>query len=127
MIDSDDDVERRRQTKRARGGSRGEIEDEADDDDVIVVEVKRPKYAGATKTALTPTIQDLTIHPASDDNAWPEEQELDPAKVVNFFRVNIQRLSKHDEYQVLYFPMTDPLTEHEKRQRVVVTSERPKF
>jgi len=51
-------------------------------------------------------------------------ENLDALKTVNFFRTNLSKLNKNDEYQILYFPLTDPLTEGEKLSRRVVTSER---
>jgi hypothetical protein len=35
-----------------------------------------------------------------------------------------QSNSKNDQYQILYFPLTDPLDDDEKRKRRIVTSER---
>ncbi|KDQ10191.1 hypothetical protein BOTBODRAFT_36468 [Botryobasidium botryosum FD-172 SS1] len=50
-------------------------------------------------------------------------EHLEPLKTVNFFRTNISKLNKNDDYQILYFPLTDPLTEEEKLSRRVVTGE----
>jgi len=106
VLEDEDDDRDTRQTKRARGGSQQAF---GQDDDIVELGGPANMHQKDGQT---------------DPISWPEEQELDPKKMVDPFRVNITRLSKHDEYQVLYFPLTDPLTEYQKRQRVVVTSER---
>ncbi|KAG8891000.1 hypothetical protein FRB98_000009 [Tulasnella sp. 332] len=113
IIDSDDEGATR-QAKRARGSSQ-----ESTDDDEIEILVR--EVMGEPERARR---QEPHRDEETEGGLWPEERELDPSKVVNHFRVNIGRLSKHDEYQVLYFPLTEPLTDFQKRQRVVVTSER---
>ncbi|EIN07686.1 DUF1671-domain-containing protein [Punctularia strigosozonata HHB-11173 SS5] len=48
---------------------------------------------------------------------------LEPAKVLNMFRFGAKDLRKKNKYQVLYFPMTDPLDERARKARRVITSE----
>ncbi|KAF8580688.1 DUF1671-domain-containing protein [Ramaria rubella] len=52
------------------------------------------------------------------------EEPLDAAKMVNFFRVTLNKLGKNDRYQILYFPLDIPLGDKERWSRRVVTSER---
>jgi len=49
---------------------------------------------------------------------------LDSAKTVKFFSLNQTRLAKNDQYQVLWFPLDDPMDDEKRRQRRLVTSER---
>ncbi|KAI0703582.1 peptidase family C78-domain-containing protein [Cytidiella melzeri] len=50
--------------------------------------------------------------------------EVDWHKIAEIFRVKAKTLGKKDKYQVLYFPMTEPLTHVDKLARKVVTSQR---
>ncbi|KAF8604518.1 DUF1671-domain-containing protein [Ceratobasidium sp. AG-I] len=51
-------------------------------------------------------------------------QGLDLGRVLGAFRVSAGQLGKKDQYQVLWFPMTAPLTGSERDARKVVRSER---
>ncbi|KAG8958256.1 hypothetical protein FRC00_002899 [Tulasnella sp. 408] len=55
---------------------------------------------------------------------YAEEDDLDPLRSLSVFRVDINQLSRHGEYQILYFPLSDPLNEQQKRDRMTVTSDR---
>ncbi|KAG1749073.1 peptidase family C78-domain-containing protein [Suillus paluster] len=48
--------------------------------------------------------------------------KLDPTEVVNHFRLSISKLRRKQDYQILYFPMTDPWSIEERNKRKVVTS-----
>ncbi|KAL1741786.1 peptidase family C78-domain-containing protein [Schizophyllum fasciatum] len=50
--------------------------------------------------------------------------DLDLAQTMRFFRKDAKQLDKKDSYQILYFPLTAPLTEAEKARRRVVYSTR---
>ncbi|KAG2348536.1 DUF1671-domain-containing protein [Suillus weaverae] len=47
---------------------------------------------------------------------------LDPSNVVNHFRLGTSKLQRKQNYQILYFPMTDPWTIEERNKRKVVMS-----
>lgn len=47
---------------------------------------------------------------------------LDPSNVVNHFRLGMSKLRRKQNYQILYFPMTDPWSIEERDKRKVVTS-----
>ncbi|KAI0306762.1 hypothetical protein B0F90DRAFT_810240 [Multifurca ochricompacta] len=55
--------------------------------------------------------------------ATGDEKVLDPRKVLGSFRVDQKKLAKKNKYQVLWFPMGDPLTESDKQARWEVISE----
>ncbi|KAL1722600.1 peptidase family C78-domain-containing protein [Schizophyllum commune] len=52
------------------------------------------------------------------------KQDLDWGQTMRFFRKYGKQLNKKDSYQILYFPLTPPLTEAEKLRRRVVYSTR---
>ncbi|KAF9567624.1 DUF1671-domain-containing protein [Agrocybe pediades] len=51
-----------------------------------------------------------------------EGQEMDTFRLVKKFRLDPKSLSKKKQYQILYFPMTAPLTDYEKGQKKQVRS-----
>ncbi|KAI0781089.1 peptidase family C78-domain-containing protein [Trametes elegans] len=59
--------------------------------------------------------------PKNAPDAKPDE--LDPGEVLKLFRLS-SRLLRKDKYQILYFPLEEPLTEQEKLRRHIVMSER---
>ncbi|KAH9854080.1 peptidase family C78-domain-containing protein [Lenzites betulinus] len=87
---------------------------------------KRPSNQGAKDENDV-----IVIDSDSEDDANPpsgpskSERHDDPdfGTVLNAFRVSAKQLKKN-KYQILYFPLSDPLTEQEKLRRRVVTSER---
>lgn len=83
------------QAKRLRAGNH---------DDVIVIDSDSEEHG-----------------PSSRPDAKTEE--VDFTKVIKHFRLSPAKLKK-DKYQILYFPMTAPLTERERLQRRVVTSKK---
>jgi len=63
-------------------------------------------------------------NPKQSPTVAASEEKLDPVKVINFFRVNPSKLKKNDRYQILYFPLEEPLEEEQRWQYRVITSER---
>ncbi|KAG1743907.1 hypothetical protein EDB19DRAFT_1827272 [Suillus lakei] len=47
---------------------------------------------------------------------------LDPTNVVNRFRLSMSKLQRKQDYQILYFPMTDPWSIEKRNERKIVTS-----
>ncbi|KIJ29290.1 hypothetical protein M422DRAFT_235323 [Sphaerobolus stellatus SS14] len=95
-----------RDTKRVRTGLPGHPNDE-----VIIID------------------DDDEDQPSKGNNEAPKKsdpllEDMDPGKVLNLFRVNQNKLGKHDRYQILYFPLDPPLEENERWARRIVTSER---
>ncbi|KAH9030674.1 DUF1671-domain-containing protein, partial [Lactarius pseudohatsudake] len=92
------------------------------DDNVIVIEDSEPEEGASTK-----------VGPQSHDSRTKVEKwlvktgenikVLDTKKTLNLFRVDEKKLAKRDKYQVLWFPMEDPLTESDKQARREVISE----
>ncbi|KAI0831149.1 peptidase family C78-domain-containing protein, partial [Trametes gibbosa] len=64
------------------------------------------------------------VKPSSGPSKSEAYDEPDFSTVLYVFRVNAKLLKKNNKYQILYFPLSDPLTEQEKLRRRVVTSER---
>ncbi|KAH8108150.1 peptidase family C78-domain-containing protein [Cristinia sonorae] len=90
-------------TKRLRTGSRGDaIEINSDDED---------DTAGA-QMKHTQSSSKATI---------PTEHRVETAEVLKLFRVPGRNL-RHDKYQILYFPLSPPLTDAERLKRRVVLS-----
>ncbi|KAI0747975.1 peptidase family C78-domain-containing protein [Daedaleopsis nitida] len=50
-------------------------------------------------------------------------EEPEPEEVLKIFRVDLKQLSKKKKFQILWFPLEEPLSEQEKRRRSEVTSE----
>ncbi|EIW60199.1 uncharacterized protein TRAVEDRAFT_164804 [Trametes versicolor FP-101664 SS1] len=62
--------------------------------------------------------------PAGPSKAPVSHDEPDFGAVLKFFRVSLSSLNKKNKYQILYFPLEEPLTEQEKLRRRIVTSEK---
>ncbi|CAE6518923.1 unnamed protein product [Rhizoctonia solani] len=62
--------------------------------------------------------------PEENLNLLATLQDLDLGRVLSAFRVTPSQLSKKDQYQILWFPMTSPLTGPERDACKVVRSER---
>ncbi|KAH9901238.1 peptidase family C78-domain-containing protein [Cubamyces lactineus] len=90
---------------------------------------QRPSDPGARSTGEVIVIgsdseeEKETSAPASRAKAT-QSDELNPNDVLKVFRIQPKSLKKKDKYQILYFPLSDPLTEQEKRRRRIVTSEK---
>ncbi|KZS99169.1 DUF1671-domain-containing protein [Sistotremastrum niveocremeum HHB9708] len=59
-----------------------------------------------------------------NSRASEKDDTIDPLKVVKFFRVSPTKLGKHHMYQILWFPMTEPLSDAERNSCKVVTCDR---
>lgn len=77
------------------------------DDEIIIVEdfdeIKNGQRSGVSASQTQPST-------------------LDPSNVVNHFRLGMSKLKRKQNYQILYFPMTDPWSIEERDKRKVVTS-----
>lgn len=94
-----------------------------EDDNVIVIEDPDPEE-GASK--VEPQRHDSRRRTKVDKGRvrTGETGEVsDPKKILKSFRVDEKKLAKRDKYQVLWFPMEDPLTESDKQARREVISE----
>ncbi|KAH7341878.1 peptidase family C78-domain-containing protein [Rhizoctonia solani] len=65
-----------------------------------------------------------TKAPEANINLLATLQDLDLGRVLSAFRVTPSQLGKKDQYQILWFPMTSPLTGPERDACKVVRSER---
>lgn len=102
-------------------------------------EIKRAK--GKHRESIDGDKDIIVISDESEELDGDESlEDLDPVLVVNSFRLNQKKLaydspvhsmtvflideliSKKDKYQILYFPLDNPLTEEERWARRVVTS-----
>ncbi|RDX48285.1 DUF1671-domain-containing protein [Lentinus brumalis] len=93
----------------AGSSKRKRIGREPDDEDVIVItddeEVPARRPGGGS---------------APPQRNQPDD--LNPSDVLKVFRIDGKSLKKKKKYQILYFPLEEPLSEHEKRNRREVTS-----
>ncbi|KAL1683558.1 peptidase family C78-domain-containing protein [Schizophyllum commune] len=80
-----------------------------------------PAANGTNHTGPTPTRGNAL---APRGGASAPKQDLDWGQTMRFFRKDGKQLNKKDSYQILYFPLTLPLTEAEKVRRRVVYSTR---
>ncbi|KAI0646907.1 peptidase family C78-domain-containing protein [Trametes meyenii] len=83
---------------------------------------KRPSDPGEIIVIESDSEQDE--RPSGSTLAAAQSGEPNPGEVLKFFRIDAKSLRKKDKYQILYFPLDDPLTEKEKLRRRVVTSEK---
>jgi len=89
------------------------------DGDDEIVEMSQPANDDdRSRGAVTSPNRLLKIKTEADELC----NELDPIKVARLFRVNNARLSRKDQYQILFFPLIDPLNDLEKEERKVVIS-----
>lgn len=114
IIDSDSDMEGETGffAKRTRGGGRPDDLLEVDRQGFPVNSRQLRKDKSRSPARLRKTPQ------------YAEEEDLDPWRTLSVFRVDLGQLSRHGEYQILYFPLTDPLNDQQKRDRMTVTSDR---
>ncbi|KAL6309032.1 peptidase family C78-domain-containing protein [Sparassis latifolia] len=82
------------------------------------------KRMRAAASASRPGQDVIVVSDDDDDDDEKDRHELgpDPSKVLRIFRLSTTTLRRKDKYQILYFPLEDPLTESERRARRVVTS-----
>ncbi|KIO29517.1 hypothetical protein M407DRAFT_168640 [Tulasnella calospora MUT 4182] len=118
IIDSaSDEEDYRGSAKRTRGGGGGGADDIMEVDSEGFPVGYHQQLQGGKGKSRSPTV--LRKAPQ-----YAEEEDLDPLRTLNVFRVDLHSLSRHGEYQILYFPLTDPLNEQQKRDRMTVTSDR---
>ncbi|KAG2041522.1 peptidase family C78-domain-containing protein [Suillus americanus] len=79
---------------------------ESDDEIIIVEDFDEPKNGQRSGVSASQT----------------QPSTLDPSNVVNHFRLGMSKLKRKQNYQILYFPMTDPWSIEERDKRKVVTS-----
>ncbi|RDB21250.1 Zinc finger with UFM1-specific peptidase domain protein [Hypsizygus marmoreus] len=98
-------------SKRARSASSCEAND-SDNDEVIFLSPSRDQPPP-------------NIHGVKPPNGKASDvvTALDLSRLLTRFKLTSSQLGKK-EYQILYFPMSDPLTERQKSRRKVVTSTR---
>ncbi|KAG9050079.1 hypothetical protein FS837_007832 [Tulasnella sp. UAMH 9824] len=104
-------------TKRTRGGGGGTPDDIMEVDSEGFPIGYRQQHQNAKDKPRSPAV--LRKAPQ-----YAEEDDLDPLRSLSVFRVDLNQLSRHGEYQILYFPLSDPLNEQQKRDRMTVTSDR---
>ncbi|KAM5539029.1 hypothetical protein V8D89_007252 [Ganoderma adspersum] len=92
------------------GGGKRKRENSSGDQDVIVIDDDEDE--GRDRK------------PLSSSHQRPDFDTLSPAEVLKVFRLDNKMLRKNKKYQVLWFPMTEPLTEAQKLNRQIVTSEK---
>lgn len=68
--------------------------------------------------------RDCKAKPPSTSQQRPDFDTLSPPEVLKIFRLDMKMLRRNNKYQILWFPMTEPLTEAEKLNQQVVTSEK---
>jgi len=95
------------------------------DDNVIVIEDSEPEEGGGSKVEPQQRHEGRQRTKVDKGNVKTGESEkiLDSKKILKSFRVDEKKLAKRDKYQVLWFPMEDPLTESDKQARREVKSE----
>ncbi|KAI1796022.1 peptidase family C78-domain-containing protein [Ganoderma leucocontextum] len=104
---------RKRKSPDPHGGSvKKKREGSSRDRDVIVIDDDEDEN------------RDRGAKPSSSSNQWSDSDTLSPAEVLKVFRLDIKTLRKNKKYQILWFPMTNPLSEAEKLNRQIVTSEK---
>ncbi|EAU88402.2 hypothetical protein CC1G_05168 [Coprinopsis cinerea okayama7 len=86
---------------------------QGDDDEIIYTGSNSPlKKAEGSKSGLSGPSKSNT----------PGGKTFDYKGIVRHFRLGSKKLGKNKQYQILYFPMTEPLSDSEIRSRKVVTS-----
>lgn len=86
-----------------------------DDEIVIIDESKKSKPLQKKASPTSPT------SPSKNSKDFPDDLG-DPLKFVQSFREDPKKLGRKAQYQILWFPMTEPYTEKERLSRKVVTS-----
>ncbi|KAI0374736.1 DUF1671-domain-containing protein [Pilatotrama ljubarskyi] len=83
-----------------------------------------PESRGGGEVILIESDSDEDVKPSAKAKQVVRPDELDSNVVLAVFRIDAKKLKKRDKYQILYFPLEDPLSEQEKLRRRVVTSEK---
>ncbi|KAG0706334.1 peptidase family C78-domain-containing protein [Suillus ampliporus] len=86
---------------------------------------KRAKSSGSDEEVIV--VEDLNDARKNDERSGISSGQLqsfklDPIDVVSHFRLSMSKLRRKQDYQILYFPMTDPWSIEERNKRKVVTS-----
>ncbi|THH32960.1 hypothetical protein EUX98_g1181 [Antrodiella citrinella] len=69
-----------------------------------------------------PAVGSSSTSAAPANGSSNPEPVLNTADVLKFFRLPAKSLNRHKKYQILYFPLSDPLTDQERLKRRVVMS-----
>ncbi|KAJ7929281.1 peptidase family C78-domain-containing protein [Mycena leptocephala] len=99
--------------KRSRLDNRGdclepeEVDDDDDDDVIIISDSRDENKPGRGK---------MREKQKADDKKKSDEDKMSSRDIVQFFRLDPKKLEKKKAYQVLYFPVSAPLDEAEKRR-----------
>jgi hypothetical protein len=92
--------------------------------DTTVLEDSKPEEGGSKVDTQQPHDSRQRKKVDKGDKRTGESKKvLDSKKILRLFRINEKRLAKRDKYQVLWFPMGDPLTESDKQTRREVISD----
>ncbi|KAG8936542.1 hypothetical protein FRC02_001508 [Tulasnella sp. 418] len=133
-IDVDaDELDEASNNKRMRGGIKPRSSNEVIDVDIIDVDdVEESPTTKATSASAnikgkgkdygTPSFT-KSIPQSPTTKTAPPSDDLDHLKFVKMFRVDAKKLSKNNQYQLLWLPLSAPLTEAEKIQGKTVISE----
>jgi len=99
---------RKRPSSPSDSGQNKRCKSSESDDEVIIVDGSDERHKTGQRTSVSSGhLQTFTF---------------DPTDVVNFFRLNVTKLKRKQDYQILYFFMTDPWSVEERSKRKVVTS-----
>lgn len=101
--------------KRLRAG-------QAPDDDVIVIEDEIEDEIEVVEDSGAPQDRGRQAFHGKGRILGGKEAKVDDGKVLKFVRVNAKSLVKAEKYQILWFPMDEPLNDYAKGKRHLVTS-----
>ncbi|KZV60905.1 DUF1671-domain-containing protein [Peniophora sp. CONT] len=102
--------------KRQRAGQRDVIELDSDGDVVPARETGAIRQIGGRAMPSAADEAELLAQRHVQRTGATDAQPSLPstADVLKIFRLDNRRLASHSKYQVLWFPLTDPLSEHDK-------------
>ncbi|PIL23853.1 hypothetical protein GSI_13604 [Ganoderma sinense ZZ0214-1] len=103
---------RKRKSPEPHGGGGKRKRESSGNRDVIIIDDDEDEDRGCK------------AKPPSSSHQQLDFDTLSPAEVLKIFRLDNKMLRKNKKYQVLWFPMTEPLTEAQKLNRQIVTSEK---
>uniref|UniRef100_A0A0W0GCI5 UFSP1/2/DUB catalytic domain-containing protein n=2 Tax=Moniliophthora roreri TaxID=221103 RepID=A0A0W0GCI5_MONRR len=138
---------------KTRSGGPGQKRRSSGDEDIICLGSKEPssKRVKGDPSPMVRRGKDSATVVVSDDDEWEDEEIVclgerpgnvtgEPKKmktmieepsaeslwkdIVKLCRWEDKKVMKKNKYQILYFPMEEPLTVHQRMQRKVLTSER---